>query len=97
MSRLSLPITAKRVTMRAAKPQPKDAIFISICSGVILVLSLFVYPSVSAAEEISGPRLVIKERIFEHEEVEQGAIIEHTFQVLNEGNETLEIKKVVPG
>jgi hypothetical protein len=70
---------------------------ISIYVSMFIVLSLFVYPSVSAAEELSGPRLVIKERIFEHEKVEQGAIVEHTFQVRNEGDETLEIKKVVPG
>ena len=70
---------------------------LSIYAGMLMILSLFVYPSVAVAEEMSGPRLVIKERIFEHEEAEQGAIIEHTFEVRNEGDETLEIKKVVPG
>ena len=41
--------------------------------------------------------MVIEESIFMHEEVEQGETIEHIFQVRNQGNETLEIKKVVPG
>ena len=70
---------------------------LSIYAGMLMMLSLSVYPSIAVAEEISGPRLVIKERIFEHAEVEQGAIVQHTFEVRNEGDETLEIKKVVPG
>ena len=63
----------------------------------LMVLSLFVCPLVSAAGEISGPRLVMEESTFEHEAVEQGEIIEHTFKIRNQGDETLEIKKVVPG
>ena len=65
--------------------------------SLFMVLSLLVYPSVSIAGEIAGPRLVLEERTFEHDAVEQGAIIEHTFKVHNQGDETLEIKKVVPG
>lgn len=70
---------------------------LSIYIGIIMALTFFVYPSVSVAGEISGPRLVIEERIFEHQAVEQGEIVEHTFRVQNQGDETLEIKKVVPG
>jgi hypothetical protein len=70
---------------------------LSIHISLFMVLSFFVYPSIPTAGEISGPRLVMEERTFEHEAVEQGATIEHAFKVLNQGDETLEIKKVVPG
>jgi hypothetical protein len=70
---------------------------LSVYISLPLVLSLFVYPSVSTAGENSGPRLVLEERTFEHEAVEQGEIVEHAFQVRNQGDETLEIKRVVPG
>lgn len=68
-----------------------------LSASLFMVFFLFVNPNVSTAGEISGPRLVLEERIFEHEAVEQGEVIEHTFLVHNLGDETLEIKKVVPG
>jgi hypothetical protein len=66
-----------------------------ICLGLSLLLFLLAYPS--TAQEMTGPRMVIEEKVFAHEDVEQGATIEHFFKVLNPGTETLEIKKVVPG
>ena len=68
---------------------------LSICAGIFLLFFVVALPSNS--QEVIGPRLVIDEKVFTHEEVEQGAIIEHIFKVRNPGNETLEIKKVVPG
>jgi hypothetical protein len=66
-----------------------------IFTTFILWLFLLVYPS--AAEEMTGPRMVLEEKVFTHEDVEQGATIEHIFKVRNTGTETLKIKKVVPG
>lgn len=70
---------------------------LSISIGFLMMLYLFVNISASIAEEISGPRLVIERTEFEHVAVERGEIVEHSFQVQNQGDETLEIKKVVPG
>ena len=44
-----------------------------------------------------GPRIVLKEKIFDFKEVIEGEIIEHTFQVLNEGDLPLKIKDVKRG
>lgn len=49
------------------------------------------------AQESRGPKMVLKERVFDFEEVNEGEVIEHTFKVLNQGDETLRIKKVNPG
>jgi hypothetical protein len=48
-------------------------------------------------EEIAGPRLVMKERFFNFQEVGEGEFVEHTFMVSNSGSETLVIKEVKPG
>ena len=68
---------------------------LSICIGLYMLLSFLAYSS--TAQEMTGPRMVIEEKVFAHEDVEQGATVEHIFKVRNPGNETLEIKKVVPG
>jgi len=70
---------------------------LSICTGFFLLSLSFAYPLASTAQEKTGPRMVIEEKVFVHEEVEQGETIEHIFQVRNQGDETLVIKKVVPG
>lgn len=68
---------------------------ITICIGIFLLASFIACPT--KAQEMTGPRLVIEEKFFTHADVEQGATVEHLFKVRNSGNETLEIKKVVPG
>lgn len=70
---------------------------LSICAGFFLLVFALAYPLASKAQEMNGPQMVIEEKVFTHEEVEQGETIEHVFQVRNQGNETLVIKKVVPG
>jgi hypothetical protein len=64
-----------------------------------LALSLvFTFWSHSAmTQEEQGPILVIKEDSIDLKEVKEGEVIEHTFQVLNQGDQTLEIKSVRPG
>ena len=68
---------------------------LSICACFLLLFSFLACPS--KAQEMTGPRLVIEEKFFTHTDVEQGATVEHVFKVRNSGNETLQIKKVVPG
>lgn len=46
------------------------------------------------AQEISGPLMVIKESTFDFKKVKEGEIVEHTFTVLNKGNQNLEIEKI---
>lgn len=40
--------------------------------------------------------MVLKEQIFDFKEVWEGEVIEHTFQAFNQGDQTLEIKDVIP-
>jgi len=61
----------------------------------IVIFSLYSYSSL--AQEVLGPKMVLKDQEFDFKEVKEGEIIRHTFQVLNEGDERLEIKKVSPG
>jgi len=64
----------------------------------IVCIALFSLYSYSAlAQEVLGPKMVLKEQEFDFKEVKEGEIIRHTFQVLNEGDERLDIKKVSPG
>ena len=61
----------------------------------IALITLCGYPA--PAQEIKEPKMVLKEREFDFKDVKEGKIIRHTFKVLNQGNEALEIKKVRPG
>ena len=49
------------------------------------------------AQENRGPRIVVKEQVFDFKEIKEGSVVQHTFKVLNEGDQTLEIKSVRPG
>lgn len=64
---------------------------------ILFILSLILGTGPAVAEETKGPLMVIKERAFDFKEVKEGKILEHTFKVLNKGNQTLEITKIQPG
>jgi len=49
------------------------------------------------AQEVKGPKMVLKEQVFDFKEVKEGETIEHTFLIFNKGGQPLEIKKVKPG
>jgi hypothetical protein len=49
------------------------------------------------AGEAKGPQMVLKERVFDFGQVKEGELLVHDFVVLNEGDETLEIRDVKPG
>jgi hypothetical protein len=68
------------------------------CLTGMILISFFAFcghPDMS--EGAAGPRLVLQDPGFDVGEVMQGKVIEHTFTLLNEGDETLEIKRVRPG
>ena len=65
--------------------------------GIICIALLSICGYSAPAQETKGPKMVLKEREFDFKDVKEGKIIRHTFQVLNQGDETLEIKKVAPG
>jgi hypothetical protein len=61
------------------------------------VLLCFAFVSSSLAQTPSGPSMVLPERSFDFKDVEEGKVVEHSFKVLNKGNQPLEIKNVNPG
>jgi len=63
-------------------------------SGVLLCVALF---TVSIAQTPSGPSMFLPESAFDFGDVDEGRVVEHTFRVLNKGNQPLEIRKVNPG
>jgi hypothetical protein len=66
--------------------------------GMLWTMSLFVLcGGFCLAEQSVGPKIIIKERVFDFGEVDEGQVIEHVFQVFNPGDEILEIVNVKPG
>jgi len=61
---------------------------------VVFFFSLF---SFSPAQTPSGPSMVLPEKSFDFDQVEEGKVVEHAFKVLNKGSQPLEIKNVNPG
>lgn len=63
---------------------------------LLFFLSAFMDYSV-LAQDVRGPKMVLKEQVFDFKEVKEGDVVQHTFKVFNEGDQTLEIKNVRPG
>ena len=72
--------------MRKVLPYPVLIIFLLVGS----VFSVY-------AQEKQGPKFFLKEQEVDLGDVKEGEIIEHTFTVRNQGDETLEIVRVKPG
>ena len=69
--------------------------FLRIC--LTIIFSAFVMYGIGyTAAEISGPHLVVPETNFDFKEVKEGEKIEHTFTIVNKGDEVLEIDRVKP-
>ena len=65
---------------------------------IIFMLAFFALNFHSFADQgSSGPKMVLKENVFDLQQVDEGAVIEHAFIVFNRGDQPLEIKKVKPG
>lgn len=67
-----------------------------ILASFIVVFFFSLY-SFSPAQTPSGPSMVLPERSFDFQEVEEGKTVEHAFKVLNRGDQPLEITNVNPG
>lgn len=69
-----------------------------VLQTTLALFLIFTFWSHSAlTQEGQGPKLVIKDDTIDLKEVKEGEVIEHTFQVFNQGDQTLEIKNVKPG
>lgn len=64
---------------------------------LVFICGMILYAYNVTAEDIAGPKLVLKEKVFDFGNVIQGEIIEHAFIVANEGDKALEITRVNPG
>jgi hypothetical protein len=49
------------------------------------------------ALEIQGPKMILEEPEFDFGVVKEGEVVSHAFRVLNQGDQSLEIRKVKPG
>jgi len=58
---------------------------------------LFVLNVLSWAQDLSGPKLVFKEREFHLQEVMEGTVAEHVFRFFNHGDKPLKILHIKPG
>jgi hypothetical protein len=67
----------------------------------ILIMALFsaaLLPSpATSGQTVPGPKMVIVEKEFDFKEVLEGKMVVHTFKVLNEGDQPLQIQAVRPG
>jgi hypothetical protein len=69
----------------------------------ILMLTLlsflfgFFHLSPTHAQNAAGPQMVVKETSHDFKDVNEGAVLEHSFKVMNQGSQVLEIKNVNPG
>lgn len=59
-------------------------------------VSFFLSP-LASAQPASGPRLLLKEKHHDFKEVNEGAVVQHSFKVENQGDQVLEIQRVNPG
>ena len=63
---------------------------------LVLLLSTF-WGHTVLAQENRGPRIVVKEPVFDFKEIKEGVSSSIRLRCLNEGDQTLEIKSVRPG
>ena len=64
---------------------------------VLGLISIAVWGEMVLAQEHKGPRLAVEGREFDFKEVKEGVVLEHTFKILNKGDEPLKILSVRPG
>jgi hypothetical protein len=62
---------------------------------LMVPLLLILYSSLLTwARDPVAPKIFIQDKVYDAGEVDEGTLIEHTFKVVNQGNELLEVKKV---
>ncbi|MCK4783700.1 MAG: DUF1573 domain-containing protein [Desulfobacteraceae bacterium] len=65
--------------------------------GIVCIALITLSGYSATAQEIMGPKMVLKEQVFDFKEVKEGEVISHSFQVFNHGDEILRILRVRPG
>ena len=63
---------------------------------ILALLAVFFSPP-AWAQKMREPKLLLKQTVFDFNEVTEGSTLSHTFSVINNGNETLKILRVKPG
>lgn len=71
----------------------KKQMLMPLC--LIFLLCMWVSPVFSG--ETTGPKVVIENPDFDFKSVDEGTVVEHSFKVLNQGDQTLKIFSVRPG
>jgi hypothetical protein len=60
-------------------------------------LNLFIFSYPAPAQNVTGSQMFITEASHDFKEVDEGAVLEHSFKVMNRGSQVLEITRVNPG
>jgi hypothetical protein len=69
--------------------------FVIFCAAWIVFQSVQVSPPMVYGE--GSPRLILEEKAHDFGKVQEGDVIEHTFQIFNKGDGPLLIGRVKPG
>jgi hypothetical protein len=69
-----------------------------LAMGCLLIFTLFAIPFPALSQDSQGiPNMALKVREFDFGKVKEGERIAHDFAVLNQGDGSLEIRRVSPG
>ena len=61
------------------------------------IFSIALWGNMVLGQDNKGPRISLEGREFDFKEVKEGTVLEHTFKILNIGDEPLKIISVRPG
>ncbi|MBT3255065.1 MAG: DUF1573 domain-containing protein [Deltaproteobacteria bacterium] len=61
------------------------------------IFSIALWGDMVLGQDNKGPRISVEGREFDFKEVKEGTVLEHTFKILNIGDEPLKIISVRPG
>ena len=61
------------------------------------LFSIALWGDMVLGQDNKGPRISVEGREFDFKEVKEGTVLEHTFKILNIGDEPLKIISVRPG
>ena len=64
---------------------------------IVGLFSVVLWGGMVLAQDKKGPRVSVEGREFDFKEVKEGTVLEHTFKILNIGDEPLKIISVRPG
>jgi hypothetical protein len=60
-------------------------------------IALWFNPILAQDQAGKGPRITVEGQEFDFKDVKEGTVLEHTFKILNKGDEPLKIISVRPG